>query len=101
MIKEGLAGKHIAITGKLTFYLRREAFELILSCGGMPQEDVTMQTDILVVGHYPPHILRGEKSNKHLLAERYIAEKGKKIQILREDEFLPLLWYCPTADIAV
>ena len=47
-----IKGKLIAITGSLLFYKRQEAFELISSRGGIPQENVTKETDYLVVGHY-------------------------------------------------
>ena len=45
MIKE----KHIAITGTLAFYKREEAFFQIRIRGGIPQDNVTRETDILVV----------------------------------------------------
>lgn len=87
MIKD----KHIAITGILNFYKRDDAFSLIKICGGIPQDFVTTDTDYLVVGRYRANSIRGEKSNKRLLAEKYISQ-GKKIKIMREDEFLGMLW---------
>lgn len=86
-----IKGKHIAITGILNFYKRDEAFSLIRSCGGISQEFVTKDTDYLVVGRYRANTIRGEKSNKRLLAEKYISQ-GKKIIIIKEDEFLGMLW---------
>ena len=50
--ESAIKGKHIAITGSLLFYKRQEAFELIRGLGGIPQENVTRETDYLVVGHY-------------------------------------------------
>ena len=47
-----IKGKHIAITGILAFYKRSEAFDLIRDHGGIPQENVTKETDYLVVGYY-------------------------------------------------
>lgn len=90
--KPVIKGKHIAITGSLLFYKRQEAFELISSRGGIPQENVTKETDYLVVGHYRKNTIIGGKSNKRILAERYIRQ-GCSIKIIKEDQFLPMLWY--------
>ena len=86
-----IKGKHIAITGILAFYKRAEAFDQIEACGGIPQADVTRRTDYLVVGHYRANTIKGTKSNKRLLAEKYIGQ-GIKISIIKEDEFLGMLW---------
>ena len=90
--KPVIKGKHIAITGSLLFYKRQEAFELISSRGGIPQENVTKETDYLVVGHYRKNTIIGGKSNKRLLAERYIRQ-GCGIKIIKEEQFLPMLWF--------
>ena len=92
--KPVIKGKHIAITGSLLFYKRQEAFELIRSRGGIPQENVTKETDYLVVGHYRKNTIIGDKSNKRTLAERYIRQ-GCGIRIIKEDQFLPMLWFAP------
>ena len=90
--KPVIKGKHIAITGSLLFYKRKEAFDLIRSWGGIPQENVTKETDYLVVGHYRKNTIIGGKSNKRTLAERYIRQ-GCGIRIIKEDQFLSMLWY--------
>ena len=87
-----IKGKHIAITGSLLFYKRQEVFELISIWGGIPQENVTKETDYLVVGHCRKNTIIGGKSNKRILAERYI-RLGCNIEIIKEDQFLPMLWY--------
>lgn len=86
-----IKGKHIAITGILAFYKRAEAFDQIAARGGIPQTDVTKSTDYLVVGRYRANTIKGGKSNKRILAEKYI-DQGIKISIIREDEFLGMLW---------
>lgn len=86
-----IKGKRIAITGILAFYKRADAFAQITALGGIPQEDVTRSTDYLVVGHYRANSIKGGKSNKRILAEKYISQ-GKNIKIIREDEFLGMLW---------
>ena len=88
--ESAIKGKHIAITGSLLFYKRQEAFELIRGLGGIPQENVTRETDYLVVGHYRKNTIIGDKSNKRILAERYIRQ-GCGIKIIREDQFLDRL----------
>ena len=90
--KLGIKGKHIAITGSLLFYKRQEAFELIRGLGGIPQENVTKETDYLVVGHYRKNTIINGKSNKRIIAERYIRQ-GCVIRIIKEDQFLPMLWF--------
>ena len=90
--KSAIKGKHIAITGILMFYKRSEAFDRIRDLGGVPQENVTKETDYLVVGHYRKNTIIGGKSNKRILAERYISQ-GCGIRIIKEDLFLPLLWF--------
>lgn len=92
--KFSVKGKHIAITGTLMFYKREEAFERIRECGGIPQENVTKETDYLVVGHYRKNTIINGKSQKRLLAERYISQ-GCSIRIIKEDLFLPMLWFSP------
>lgn len=94
-----IKGKHIAITGILNFCKRADAFERIAERGGIPQEVVTKSTDYLVVGYYRANTIRGEKSNKHLLAEKYIRQ-GEKIEIIREDEFMGMLWWPEPSDKA-
>ncbi len=85
-------GKHIAITGILMFYKRSEAFDRIRDLGGIPQENVTKEIDYLVIGHYRKNSITNGKSNKRMLAERYISQ-GCSIRIIREDLFLPMLWF--------
>lgn len=87
-----IKGKHIAITGILTFYKREDAFEQIRSQGGIPQENVTKETDYLVVGHYRKNTIINGKSNKRILAERYMSQ-GCNIKIIKEELFLPMLWF--------
>ena len=89
-----IKGKHIAITGILAFYKRQDALDQVEACGGYSQNNVTQNTDYLVVGYYRPNSIHGEKSNKTRLAEKYIRQ-GKKITIIKEDEFLGMLWQTP------
>lgn len=94
-----IKGKHIAITGILAFYKRKDAFDMIRDYGGIPQENVTKETDYLVVGYYRKNTLKSEKSNKRFLAERYISQ-GRKIRIIKEDEFLQMMWFSPCETVS-
>ncbi len=89
-----IKGKHIAITGSLVFYKRKDAFLEISLRGGIPQDSVTKETDVLVVGYYRTGTISGGKSRKHMTAERHI-KRGQKISIIREDMFLAMLWSSP------
>ena len=66
-----IKGKHFAITGILAFYKRKDAYD---------------QIDV--------HGVHGGKSNKTRLAEKYIRQ-GMNIKIIKEDEFLGMLWSVP------
>lgn len=87
-----IKGKRIAITGTLAFYKRKAVFDLIHAFGGIPQKNVTKETDYLVVGYYRKNTIIGGKSNKRIRAERYI-QQGANLRIITEDVFLPMLWY--------
>ena len=92
--KPTIKGKYVAITGILALYKRQDVLDQIEACGGYSQNNVTQNTDYLVVGYYRPNSIHGEKSNKTRLAEKYIRQ-GKKITIIKEDEFLGMLWQTP------
>ena len=72
---------------------------MIRDYGGIPQENVTKETDYLVVGYYRKNTLKSEKSNKRFLAERYISQ-GRKIRIIKEDEFLHMIWFSPCETVS-
>ena len=91
-VKNLIKGKRFAITGSLVFYKRKDAFDLIRSCGGIPQLNVTKETDYLVVGYYRKKSPADFKSRKRVMAARYIG-LGRHIRIIREDDFLPMLWF--------
>ena len=89
-----IKGKHFAITGILAFYKRKDAYDQIDVHGGYSHGNVTKNTDYLVVGYYRPNSIHGGKSNKTRLAEKYIRQ-GMNIKIIKEDEFLGMLWSVP------
>lgn len=83
--------KNVCFTGKLNSMTRAEAIEIINRLGGFGSETFNKSTDILVTGYQNPAVLAGKpKSSKYLQAEKMLS-KGKKIEIIPEEEFLKLL----------
>ena len=89
--KAPIKGKYIAVTGILAFYKRKDVYEQIGARGGYSQNNVTKNTDYLVMGYYRSNSIHNGKSNKTRLAEKYV-KQGLKIKIIKEDEFLGMLW---------
>lgn len=87
-----LLGQTIAFTGALSSMTRREAFQRLLDCGGMPAVNVTKETNILVVGEQDlARLAAGHTmSGKHRKAAAYRAS-GLDIQLIGEVDFLEAL----------
>ena len=67
--------KHCVITGSLQRMSRKDAMQSIANIGGFNQDNVTKQTNILIVGDFADNpSLKGRKSAKLRKAERYKAE---------------------------
>ena len=66
-----IKGKHVAITGILAFYKRQEALDQIEACGGYSQNNVTQNTDYLVVGYYRPNSIIRLKESKTMARKYY------------------------------
>lgn len=79
--------KNVCITGALEKMERRYAHQLILNCGGTPQEGVNKQTNFLVLGDnsYCKSITDG-KSTKQKKAEE-LKLKGLDIEVIPESVF--------------
>ncbi|WP_278530167.1 exonuclease domain-containing protein [Enterococcus asini] len=82
---------HACFTGKLESMPRTEAMTLFAQCGGTPEKGVTAKTNFLIMGDQDIRVV-GEsgKSSKIKKAEDLLS-KGKKIQLLGENEFLRML----------
>jgi DNA polymerase III subunit epsilon len=82
--------KRFVITGQLNIS-RERAVQLIVDSGGIYQDNITKQTDYLVMGDQDLQLeLFGKKSNKTLKVQEYNA-KGSSIEIIGEDAFLHAL----------
>ncbi len=78
--KQGkLAGKYVCITGKHETYSREQLFQFIEAEGGIPQDNVTRQTNLLVVGESPgSKLARAEKQGIPIVPmEEFLKEIGK------------------------
>ena len=83
--------KTIVFTGTLKSLARKDAMQRVVNVGGSCANNVTQETNYLVVGIYDYSRLRnGNKSSKLTKAEALIA-KGFNLEIITEHEFLELL----------
>lgn len=83
-------GKNIAFTGKLNVFTRKEAAELVANNGGSPQNNVTKETDYIIIGNFEDVMIKGNKSSKLKKAEKMVNE-GKELEIIGEEDFLKML----------
>ncbi len=90
-ITHPLYDKNCVFTGTLEKMLRKQAFQLVVDCGGHIEDGITKHTNYLIVGslEYASNIKDG-KSNKLKKAEQLIV-KGKDLQILSENTFYDML----------
>lgn len=83
-------GKYMVFTGKLEM-VRAEAMQLVKDLGAIPQNNVTNQTDYLVLGDitYSTNI-KGNSTGKQKKAEK-LKLSGQDIEILSESVFYDML----------
>jgi DNA polymerase III subunit epsilon len=82
--------KNIVFTGKLDYLSRKEAAELVAGRGGMPQNNVTKETNYIILGGFDDVMIKGNKSTKLKKAEKLITE-GQDLEIISEEDFLKML----------
>ena len=90
LIDEGnyFFGKSVCFTGKCQYGVRRELLQKIKDIGGIPMENVTNDTDILVVGQQDYRIVGAEGMSGKQKKAFKLLEKGHNIEILSEKEFI-------------
>ncbi len=88
-----LFGQHVVITGALpSGVLRSRAQERIAYFGATPQENVTKETTLLVVGDIDPHRLApGAVMSSKMKKAIKLQGEGQAIEIMTGFDFLPLL----------
>ena len=84
-------GRHVVFTGKLERMLRKDAMQIVVNLGGVLDNNVTKHTNYLILGNNDYNaILHGEKSSKHIKAEKLKLE-GQDIEIIDELTFYDIL----------
>jgi DNA polymerase III epsilon subunit-like protein len=88
-----LFGKCICLTGTLPGgLLRREAIERIAYFGGIPQNGVNKQTNILVIGELNPQfVVNDENLSAKMLKALALREGGQQIEFISGYDFLSWL----------
>lgn len=83
-------GSHCCFTGKLEKLTRSDAWQLLTQIGGIPDKNVTKETNFLILGNLDLPQVRGQKSSKQKNAEKKKA-KGQDIEIISEQQFYELI----------
>lgn len=83
-------GKNIVFTGKLNFFTRKEAAQLVANKGGKPQNGINKETNYIILGNFDDVMIKGEKSSKLEKAEKLINE-GKELEIISEEDFMKMI----------
>lgn len=86
-----LYNKTCVFTDTLKHFVRKDAMQLVVNLGGFCKDNVTKDTNYLILGNleYSSNVKDG-KSNKLKKAETYILD-GKELEIISENVFLDLL----------
>jgi len=83
-------GKNCVFTGKLEKLSREEAAQIVVNIGGFCENNVTKNTNFLIVGGLGANTAAEGKSNKIVKAEK-MKEKGKDIQVISEETFYSII----------
>lgn len=86
-----LYGRNCVFTGKLERFSRKEAAQIVTNIGGHCENNVTKNTNFLIVGNFDYcSNVKGNKTGKLKKAEGLIL-KGQDLQILSESAFYDLV----------
>lgn len=83
-------GKYCCFTGKLEKFVREEAAQIVVNIGGLCENNVTKNTNFLIVGGLTANTVAEGKSTKIVKAEKLIA-KGNDLKIISENTFYDLI----------
>lgn len=87
-------GRRVSFVGSLRKLNRMTAMQQAADLGAILQNAVTKSTDFLILSDRErKSVLRGEKSRKYLLAERFI-EAGTPLKVMSEGEFYKVIGLC-------
>ena len=88
-------GEKFVFTGKLAYMQRKDAMQYVVDYGGTVGDNITKDTDYLVMGTQDYSRLTGDKSSKQIKAEKLISQ-GEDINIITEDVFYDMINYDPS-----
>ena len=88
---DSLFGKNVVVTGELTPIFRKDAERRIIDHGGIVQQGVNKETDVLIVGRYDLSKFNRENWSSKFIKAEAMKAKGHKILIINESEFLRLI----------
>lgn len=98
-IDNPIYGKTVVFTGALEKMVRKEAMQIVADYGGINGDNVTKNTNYLVLGNNDYHnSLKGDKSSKQKKAENYKL-KGYDIEIIPENVFYDMVNIASSEDI--
>lgn len=86
-----LAGREVAITGRLASMDRDEARRLIAAAGGRYAEEPGLETSFLVVGQGGPPLDEHGKPTRKVARARELQAVGHTIEVVQETRLLALL----------
>lgn len=90
-VSHPLYAQRCVFTGALEKMIRKEAFQTVVDYGGVVQDNITKDTNYLVVGSLDYSIsIKNGKSGKLKKAEDFIL-KGRDLSIISEDVFYDMI----------
>ncbi len=84
-----LYGRKVVLTGALHSMSRNDAWTEIAKVGAIPTENVTKETNVVVVGQQELSKLKpGQKQSKKFLKAKKLKTQGQDIEVIDERDFL-------------
>lgn len=90
LIDEGnyFFGKSVCFTGTCQYGIRKDLLQKVKDIGGIPMDNVTNDTDVLVVGQQDYRVVGSDGMSGKQKKALKLLEKGHDIEILSETEFI-------------
>lgn len=70
----------------------KEANTIVALTGGIPEQSVTKNTNILVVGEQDWRVVGESGLSSKMKKAQSLLENGQNIEIMTEDDFFKFLW---------
>lgn len=80
--------KVVCFTGTCKYGIRKDLWRMVAEVGGFPEDSVTKETDVLVVGQQDYRVVGEEGLSGKQKKALAMLEKGYDIEILSETEFI-------------